>query len=86
MFLDGEKADEILRRHRRANTGLFEEFLNGNVERECMEEKCVLEEAREAFENDEKTVSRKVVVLHLSLYCVTANVCFSDGVLGEVYW
>ncbi|ROL51752.1 Coagulation factor IX [Anabarilius grahami] len=55
VFLDGEKADSILRR-RRANTGLFEEFLQGNVERECMEEKCVLEEAREAFENDEKTM------------------------------
>uniref|UniRef100_A0A671QVM2 Coagulation factor IX n=1 Tax=Sinocyclocheilus anshuiensis TaxID=1608454 RepID=A0A671QVM2_9TELE len=46
----------ILRRHRRANTGLFEKFLNGNVERECMEEKCALEEAREAFENDEKAM------------------------------
>uniref|UniRef100_A0A672PDL0 Coagulation factor IX n=1 Tax=Sinocyclocheilus grahami TaxID=75366 RepID=A0A672PDL0_SINGR len=50
VLLDGEKADSILRRHIRANTGLFEEFLNGNVERECMEEKCVLEE------NDEKTM------------------------------
>uniref|UniRef100_A0A8C1HR41 Coagulation factor IX n=1 Tax=Cyprinus carpio carpio TaxID=630221 RepID=A0A8C1HR41_CYPCA len=56
VFLDGEKADSILRRPKRANTGLFEEFLKGNVERECMEEKCVLEEAREAFENDEKTM------------------------------
>ncbi|XP_073677061.1 coagulation factor IXa [Garra rufa] len=56
VFLDGEKADSILRRHRRANTGLFEEFLKGNVERECIEETCVLEEAREAFENDEKTM------------------------------
>uniref|UniRef100_A0A673K4E2 Coagulation factor IX n=1 Tax=Sinocyclocheilus rhinocerous TaxID=307959 RepID=A0A673K4E2_9TELE len=55
-FADGAKADSILRRHRRANTGLFEEFLNRNVERECMEENCVLEEAREAFENDEKTM------------------------------
>ncbi|XP_016148615.1 coagulation factor IX-like isoform X2 [Sinocyclocheilus grahami] len=56
VFLDAEKADSILRRPRRANTGLFEEFLKGNVERECMEETCVLEEAREAFENDEKTM------------------------------
>ncbi|XP_016311781.1 coagulation factor IX-like [Sinocyclocheilus anshuiensis] len=56
VLLDGEKADSILRRHRRANTGLFEKFLNGNVERECMEEKCALEEAREAFENDEKAM------------------------------
>jgi len=86
VFLDGEKADSILWRRRRANTGLFEEFLNGNVERECMEEKCVLEEAREAFENDEKTVSGQVVVRHLSLRCVTWRVCFSDGVLGELCW
>nr|AAN71001.1 coagulation factor IX [Danio rerio] len=56
VFLDGEKADSVLWRRRRANTWLFEEFLPGNVERECIEEKCVLEEAREAFENDEKTM------------------------------
>lgn len=31
----------------------------GNVERECIEEKCVREEAREAFEDDEKTVSKR---------------------------
>lgn len=86
MFLDGEEADSILWRRRRANTGLFEEFLKGNVERECMEEKCVLEEAREAFENDEKTVSRHVVVRRLSLHCVTRQMCFSDGVLGELCW
>lgn len=59
MFLDEEKADSILWRRRRANTGLFEEFLMGNVERECIEEKCVREEAREAFEDDEKTVSKR---------------------------
>ncbi|XP_052005528.1 coagulation factor IXa [Xyrauchen texanus] len=56
MFLDGEKADSILWRRRRANTGWFEELLKGNVQRECIEEKCVFEEAREAFENDEKTM------------------------------
>ncbi|XP_056625202.1 coagulation factor IXa [Triplophysa dalaica] len=56
VFLDEEKADSILWRRRRENTGLFEEFLMGNVERECIEEKCVREEAREAFEDDEKTM------------------------------
>uniref|UniRef100_A0A3B3YCH7 Coagulation factor IX n=1 Tax=Poecilia mexicana TaxID=48701 RepID=A0A3B3YCH7_9TELE len=47
----------FLRRHKRENTGMFEEFLQGNLERECMEEKCNLEEAREIFENDEKTMA-----------------------------
>lgn len=28
----------------------------GNIQRECREEVCTYEEAREAFENDEKTV------------------------------
>lgn len=27
-----------------------------NLERECIEERCNLEEAREVFENEEKTV------------------------------
>lgn len=31
--------------------------MEGDLERECIEEICVLEEAREIFENDEKTVS-----------------------------
>ncbi|XP_007254449.3 coagulation factor IXa [Astyanax mexicanus] len=56
VFLDEQEADSVLRRLRRANTGAFEEFLQGNVERECMEERCSLEEAREAFENNEKTM------------------------------
>lgn len=57
VFLSGQSADSILRRHKRYNTGLFEEFLQGNLERECIEELCDLEEARETFENDERTVS-----------------------------
>uniref|UniRef100_A0A4W4HRI3 Coagulation factor IXa heavy chain n=1 Tax=Electrophorus electricus TaxID=8005 RepID=A0A4W4HRI3_ELEEL len=56
VFLGGEEADDVLGRYKRANTGAFEEFLQGNVERECMEESCSLEEAREAFENNEKTM------------------------------
>ncbi|KAF7663713.1 hypothetical protein LDENG_00201100 [Lucifuga dentata] len=35
---------------------MFEEILEGNLERECMEERCDLEEARETFEDDEKTM------------------------------
>ncbi|KAM4621615.1 coagulation factor IXa [Polymixia lowei] len=56
VFLSGQAADSILRRQKRYNSGIFEEFLEGNLERECQEEKCDLEEAREFFENDEKTM------------------------------
>ncbi|KAB5571247.1 hypothetical protein PHYPO_G00222830 [Pangasianodon hypophthalmus] len=56
VFLDKWEADIVLQRYRRANTGAFEELFRGNLERECMEERCSVEEAREAFENDEKTM------------------------------
>uniref|UniRef100_A0A3B4YC12 Coagulation factor IX n=1 Tax=Seriola lalandi dorsalis TaxID=1841481 RepID=A0A3B4YC12_SERLL len=54
--LEIRAAGSVLRRHRRHNRGLFEEFMQGNLERECIEEVCDLEEARETFENDEKTM------------------------------
>lgn len=56
VFLSDQAADNVLWRRKRHNTGVFEEFLEGNLERECFEEVCDLEEARETFENDEKTV------------------------------
>lgn len=40
-----------------------------------MEEKCVLEEAREAFENDEKTVSRARCGSSVVMHCVIQHVC-----------
>nr|XP_033488698.1 coagulation factor IXa [Epinephelus lanceolatus] len=55
VFLSGQMADSILRRHKRYNT-LFEEVLEGDMERECIEEVCDLEEAREIFEDDKKTM------------------------------
>ncbi|XP_070769721.1 coagulation factor IXa, partial [Enoplosus armatus] len=57
VFLSSQAADSVLRRHKRYNTGLFEEWLEGNLERECIEEVCDLEEARETFENDQKTMA-----------------------------
>ena len=67
VFLSGQAADSVLRRQRRHNTGMFEELLWGNLERECLEERCDLEEAREAFENEEKTVSVCVCVCMVGL-------------------
>ncbi|XP_029458969.1 transmembrane gamma-carboxyglutamic acid protein 1 [Rhinatrema bivittatum] len=54
VFLTEDAAKTILKRHPRANSFL-EEIKQGSIERECREEICTYEEAREAFENDEKT-------------------------------
>ncbi|XP_058514595.1 coagulation factor IX isoform X2 [Ochotona princeps] len=54
VFLDHENATKILNRPKRYNSGKLEEFIQGNLERECIEEKCSFEEAREIFENTEK--------------------------------
>uniref|UniRef100_A0A667ZEQ5 Vitamin K-dependent protein S n=1 Tax=Myripristis murdjan TaxID=586833 RepID=A0A667ZEQ5_9TELE len=48
------QATQFLTRHRRANS-LFEESKKGNLERECIEELCNKEEAREIFENQPET-------------------------------
>lgn len=58
MFIQKENADKFLARAKRANSFL-EEIKQGNIERECNEERCSKEEAREAFENQEKTVRMK---------------------------
>ncbi|XP_069020365.1 coagulation factor X [Embiotoca jacksoni] len=54
VFLDGRAASQVLIRQRRANS-FFEELKQGNQERECMEERCNWEEAREIFENVDMT-------------------------------
>uniref|UniRef100_A0A4W4GP58 Gla domain-containing protein n=1 Tax=Electrophorus electricus TaxID=8005 RepID=A0A4W4GP58_ELEEL len=45
--------------------GFLEEFRQGNIERECVEESCSFEEANEVFENKEKTTR--------SIYAVNSN-------------
>uniref|UniRef100_UPI003AAD7A49 prothrombin n=1 Tax=Centroberyx gerrardi TaxID=166262 RepID=UPI003AAD7A49 len=54
IFLDSQSASQVLVRNRRANQ-LFEEVKTGNLERECVEEICDHEEAREVFEQTDKT-------------------------------
>lgn len=58
VFLPASEANNILLRWRRASSYLLEEFLQGNLERECYEEICNREEAREVFENDASTVRK----------------------------
>uniref|UniRef100_A0A671EVF1 Proline rich and Gla domain 2 n=1 Tax=Rhinolophus ferrumequinum TaxID=59479 RepID=A0A671EVF1_RHIFE len=59
VFLDSPEAQSFLGSHRRiprANHWDLELFTPGNLERECYEEKCSWEEAREYFEDNTKTV------------------------------
>ncbi|XP_040518157.1 vitamin K-dependent protein Z [Gallus gallus] len=53
VFISTDDANKVIKRHRRANSLHFEEVLQGSLERECLEERCTHEEAREVFENDE---------------------------------
>ncbi|OWK00601.1 hypothetical protein Celaphus_00016843, partial [Cervus elaphus hippelaphus] len=55
-FLPASKAHELLARWRRAGSYLLEELFEGHLEKECFEEVCVYEEAREVFEHGESTV------------------------------
>lgn len=58
-MLRAREAAQFLRpRQRRANH-IFEETKQGHLERECIEEMCNKEEAREVFENDPETVSER---------------------------
>ncbi|KAJ7996145.1 hypothetical protein DPEC_G00234030 [Dallia pectoralis] len=54
-FLNGKDAHSVLKRFPRANSFL-EEFRQGSIERECVEESCSFEEANEVFENKERTM------------------------------
>ncbi|XP_012878171.1 PREDICTED: coagulation factor X [Dipodomys ordii] len=54
LFINREWANNVLMRTRRAYS-LFEELKKGNLERECVEERCSYEEAREVFEDTDKT-------------------------------
>ncbi|XP_053576286.1 prothrombin [Bombina bombina] len=54
VFLTSQQAKSVLSRPRRANSAL-EELRKGNMERECIEEICNYEEAREIKENPAET-------------------------------
>ncbi|KAG7516159.1 coagulation factor IX-like [Solea senegalensis] len=56
VFVSQQAAHAVLLRQRRYNSGHLEELHKDNLERECKEEVCTMEEAREVFENDEKTM------------------------------
>ncbi|XP_060749042.1 transmembrane gamma-carboxyglutamic acid protein 2 isoform X1 [Tachysurus vachellii] len=55
VFLHETSADSFLSRSLLYNSWDFELVTPANLERECMEEICNYEEAREVFEDDQKT-------------------------------
>ncbi|XP_073520504.1 coagulation factor VII isoform X2 [Phyllobates terribilis] len=55
VFIQTKDANTVLKsRIRRANS-IFEEFRQASLERECYEEKCSYEEAREFYKDDRRT-------------------------------
>ncbi|XP_051919507.1 transmembrane gamma-carboxyglutamic acid protein 4 [Hippocampus zosterae] len=55
VFVDEGEANSFLGRHLLFNRFDFEIFVPGNLERECYEEDCNYEEAREVFEDAQAT-------------------------------
>ncbi|XP_039998540.1 uncharacterized protein LOC120798357 [Xiphias gladius] len=70
VFVEKHEANKVLQRWRRANSGFLEELKQGNLERECLEEICDYEEAREVFEDDDQTVSRSPPEFQGMLVCM----------------
>uniref|UniRef100_A0A8C6CM42 Protein Z, vitamin K dependent plasma glycoprotein n=1 Tax=Moschus moschiferus TaxID=68415 RepID=A0A8C6CM42_MOSMO len=76
VFLPASKAHELLARWRRAGSYLLEELFEGHLEKECFEEICVYEEAREVFEHDEPTV--RIPTTHSGSPCASQP-CLNNG-------
>ncbi|XP_075419499.1 growth arrest-specific protein 6 [Tenrec ecaudatus] len=55
VLLRAREAAQFLRPRQRRAYQVFEEAKQGHLERECIEERCNKEEAREVFENDPET-------------------------------
>ncbi|NXY90639.1 PROZ protein, partial [Alcedo cyanopectus] len=79
VFISAADANNVIKRQRRASSLLLEEVLQGSLERECLEERCTYEEAREVFENDEMLVS---ILLTCGMRC-SSSPCQHNGVCED---
>lgn len=70
VFISADDANSVIKRQRRASSLLLEEVLQGSLERECLEERCTHEEAREVFENDEMLVNFLFSCMHNKNFCL----------------
>ncbi|XP_034070812.1 coagulation factor VII isoform X2 [Gymnodraco acuticeps] len=82
VFLDPGPAHSVLR-VRRDNSGWLEELQMGDLKRECLEEKCSYEEAREVFEHTEATDefwrTYTLAEVCVSGPCLNGGSCSSQG-------
>uniref|UniRef100_A0A8B9MQX9 Proline rich and Gla domain 4 n=1 Tax=Accipiter nisus TaxID=211598 RepID=A0A8B9MQX9_9AVES len=76
LFTSEKEANLFIGRHLLNNRFDFEAFTADNLERECFEELCNFEEAREVFEDPNKTVAalQKINVTGLLISLVAAGV------------
>lgn len=65
MLVDEQSATSFLSRSLLYNSWDFELVVADSLERECVEEKCSYEEAREVFEDDTQTVILLVTTVSL---------------------
>ncbi|XP_038617825.1 vitamin K-dependent protein Z [Tachyglossus aculeatus] len=77
VFLSPARANNVMARQKRARSYLIEEVFEGNLERECLEERCDYEEAREVFE-DKATTDRFWSHYSGGRKCAS-NPCLNDG-------
>ncbi|KAL4617831.1 transmembrane gamma-carboxyglutamic acid protein 2, partial [Arapaima gigas] len=82
VFVPEQSAASFLSRSLLYNSWDFELVTPGNLERECKEEVCSYEEAREIFEDTTKTVRPSDVYLLLSAGVSTPRVDVSGLVAG----
>ncbi|KAJ7319774.1 hypothetical protein JRQ81_019285 [Phrynocephalus forsythii] len=73
VFINQEEASNVLQRKKRANS-FFEEIKPGSLERECLEEKCSFEEAREIFKDNKRTVQKPSSSAFIKMATVNSTV------------
>ncbi|XP_053160406.1 coagulation factor VII [Hemicordylus capensis] len=82
VFLKHEEASIVLQRKKRANSFL-EELKTGSLERECIEEHCSLEEAREIFKDDKR--AREFWVRYIDPNQCNSNPCQNGGTCTDQF-